>query len=110
MPRRCTASEWKQILQDVGAVTPIPRDYEVIVTRDYIDPPVVGYCEDVCTNSAKFKIVVSKDLDALHTSEVLIHEYAHLLDWRPYTPWTHNHGKTFWCHYQDIWRAYHQVL
>ena len=108
--RRCTERQWKEIVEEMRAVLPLSNDYEVSIERKRLTDTVVeGWCECLDHESAKFRVVVSKDVTPSHATEILIHELAHLLDWKPYTPWTTNHGATFWIHYGEIYRAYHQV-
>ncbi len=111
MAKRCTAKEWEEIVAGVQAILPLSNEYEVSIERKKIsDGPMEGYCQCLDADSAKFRVVVSSDVSSSHATEILIHELAHLMDWKPYTPWTMNHGPTFWIHYGELYRAYHQVL
>ncbi len=110
--KRYTEREWDSLVEGMLAVLPLSQDYEIRFERKSFPPgsEIEGWCECLDVESAKFVIGVSKDVSLSHATEILIHELAHLLDWKPYTPWTANHGATFWIYYGEIYRAYHQVM
>lgn len=108
MPRRVTDSQWRTIVRDVAVAATIPRDFHVDVVR-VRGLDALGYAEAIDLDTGRFRIEINEDLSYDHAAEVLIHEYAHVLDWRPATPFTCNHGPTFWIHFGEIWGRYHQV-
>jgi hypothetical protein len=66
-----------------------------------------GWCEKKHT---RFSIAISRDLSLTETEWVLIHEWAHMLDWRPHHPLIHTHGPTWGVMYATIWQRYHDTL
>ena len=104
----CSDAEFKALVKGVRAVTPLPQSIRVQFSRKPQSEMegTAGYCTK---NNRTFKVVISERLSHEHTAEVLIHEVAHVLDWRPYHPWLCDHGPTFWVHYGMLWTAYHQV-
>lgn len=110
MAKRCTQKEWKQIKRDVLAATPLPHDFDIDIVRRDLGGQDFGIASAIDVETTRFLIEIENDLTADHTTEILIHELAHILDWRPTTAWSTNHGPTFWIHYGEIWRAYHQVM
>ena len=104
----CTDAEFKALVKSLRAVTPLPQSIRVQFSRKPQNEMegTAGYCTK---NNLTFKVDISERLSHEHTAEVLIHEVAHVLDWRPYHPWLCDHGATFWIHYGMLWTAYHQV-
>lgn len=109
MAGRCTKAEWTEIKRDLLAVTAMPANYSITIYRRRLAPGLYGTAQLVNEGRARFRVEVSDELSAAHSAEVLIHELAHVLDWRPTTPWTTDHGPTFWIHVGEIWRRYHRV-
>lgn len=109
MARRCTARQWDGIVRDVLTAAALPHDFHVDVKR-IRGLDALGYAEALDLDTGRFRVEVNEDLSRDHAPEILIHELAHVLDWRPATPFTCNHGPTFWIYFGEIWRRYHQVM
>ena len=111
MARRCSKQQFEEIVKSALSVVPLSNEYEVKFERRTLDPEEKpGWVECVDQDSAKFKVVVGNRATVGEATEIIIHEMAHILDWKPYTPWTQNHGPTWGVHYAEIYRAYFQVL
>lgn len=108
MTQRCTAREWDAIVKRVITSACLPRDYHVEVVRTDLSD-ALGYAEAIDLETGRFKIEIETDLTEEHTVDVLIHEIAHVLDWRPFTALSCDHGPTFWIHVGEVYRRYHQV-
>ena len=109
--RRCTDKEWRELVDAIEPHLPFPRDYEIKYLRK--SPGELGdklgcvSCLDY--ESAKFEVWCSRNMTAEHTMDVLMHELAHIADWMPYTPYTEDHGGTFWLRLGQIYTRYYQV-
>ena len=106
MARRCSVRDWTAIVDRVTHAAGFPRDYHVVIER----APLVdcfGTAEAVDIDTGHFRLVVHIDLTEPHAADILIHEVAHVLDWRPLTPFTRDHGPTFWIYLGEVWCRYH---
>lgn len=93
------------MVKHVRAVAPPPHGCSVDVRR--LPLAAHGYTSKA---RRRFLIEIDEDLSPLETEWVLIHEWAHMLDWRPYHPLSGDHGPT-WAIWQGaIYRAYYGVL
>jgi len=45
----------------------------------------------------------------METEWTLIHEWAHMLDWRPYRPMYSDHGPTWGVHYSEVYQAFYHT-
>ena len=108
MARRCTVAEWRGIVDRVTLTAGFPRDYHVEIVR-VPNLEHHGFAADVDLETGHFKIEIDVDMTAAHTADILMHEVAHVLDWRPLTPFTRDHGPTFWIHFGEVWCRYHQT-
>ena len=112
MPRRVTRAEWSDIVRDVTLAADLPRDYHVDVrlvpdlaktTGNYavthaIDP-----------DTGRFLIEVDPDVQSGFCEWLLIHEFAHVLDWTPARPSQTHHGGTHGVLANEIYCRYYQV-
>ena len=108
MPRRVTDSQWRRIVADVALAADLPRDFHVEVRR------VKGLAEDALTHASdpdtgRFLIEVDEDIQAGFAEWLLIHEFAHVLDWSPARPQQANHGGTHGVLFNEIYCRYYQV-
>jgi len=109
MARRCTARQWDEVVRGVTAAAALSKDYKVTVRRTALEG-AYGLTDALDIYTGRFVIDVEEDLTEPHAAEILIHEFAHVLDWRLSTEWVENHGPTFWIYFGQIWRRYHQVM
>jgi hypothetical protein len=64
----------------------------------------LGSCEK---HGRSFRISLREDLTEQETEDTLIHEWAHMLCWRPYHPLTSDHGADFGVFWAAVFRKYH---
>lgn len=65
-----------------------------------------GYC---VKKGRTFSIVVNQNLNDYELEHVLIHEWAHMMAWRPYHPLVGDHGPDWGVWYAVVYRKYHGV-
>ena len=102
--RPCTAKEFRKITDDLRRVCPPPTECELKVWRTRASE--VG---DTDKKGRRFEIRVNTGLTKMETEDTLIHEWAHMHDWRPLHPLVKNHGPTWGCHLAMIYRLYYEV-
>lgn len=104
----CPDDEFKKMVEHLRTVCPGPKNCKVIVQR--IDPEEMtaeyGSCE---RERSVFTISINRALNEYETEHVLIHEWAHMLAWRPYHPLMGDHGSDWGVWYAMTWRKYHGV-
>ena len=104
----CTEGQFKHLCKETLALCPIPRNYRV---RFKLVPQadILAWVEKAERGNT-FTVSVTEGHSYDHTQDLLIHELAHVIDWRPSTPLSCDHGPTFWIHYGTLYRAVYQVL
>ena len=82
-----------------------PTPFPVNVTAN-LDPdgPNWGYCTLVNEGkaSARFEIRLVRGMPVAMMRMVLVHEWAHVLDWRPGVPFRYDHRPTFGVHWGEV--------
>ena len=94
------------MIEHLRAVAPPPRRCSVEVVR----VPDLGDLGYTSKTRAKFLIEIDDALSPLETELILIHEWAHVLDWRPYHPFVRAHGPTWAVLRGEVYCAYYGVL
>ena len=105
MPKPHTKAEWDSAIERIALVIPLARDVTISYKRHRI-PDSVGYTI-LDDTTGRFTVGVDIRTDVYAMQETLIHEAAHVLDWRPYTAWSMDHGPTWGVLYAQIYRQYH---
>jgi hypothetical protein len=101
----CSDAHFRAIVEHLRTVAPPPRGCSVSVVRvDGLECP--GYTSK---HRQKFTIEIQRELCHMLTEWVLIHEWAHMLDWRPYHPLTGDHGATWGVIQARVYRAFYGV-
>lgn len=104
----CPEAEFKRMVEHLKTVCPGPKLCKVVVTR--LDPEEMDTEYGSCSKEKNvFTIEISKALNEYETEHVLIHEWAHMLAWRPYHPLMGDHGSDWGVWYAMVWRKYHGV-
>lgn len=104
----CPEAEFKRMVEHLKTVCPGPKMCKVVVTR--LDPEDMEAEYGSCSKEKNvFTIEISKALNEYETEHVLIHEWAHMLAWRPYHPLMGDHGSDWGVWYAMVWRKYHGV-
>lgn len=63
-----------------------------------------GSCEKL---GRTFTITISRELTEYETEHVLLHEWAHMLSWRPHHPLSGDHGPDWGVWFALVWRSYY---
>ena len=88
------------------AVCPVPTGCGLDVRRHDMAPGMNGACGK---SRHRFTIEIHGDLSEYETEHVLIHEWAHMLAWRPHHPLSGDHGPDWGVWYSAVWRQYYGV-
>lgn len=108
MSKRVSNEEFNQWVDHLRAVSPPPPRATVEVRR--VDPELLdGSPGDTDKHRSKFTILIDKTLSRMETEWTLIHEWAHMKDWRPYHPLYSNHGPTWGVHYSEVYQAFYHT-
>jgi hypothetical protein len=104
----CDETEFRRQVEHLRTMCPTPKGCKVMVSR--CDPEemteMYGY---VTKYRNTFEVVLSNNLTEYETTHILLHEWAHVLGWRPYHPLQGDHGGDWGVWYATIWRKYHGV-
>src|SRR5690606_15341167 len=101
----CTDEEFRAMVAHLRAVAPVPRGCSVTVHR-VADLADHGYTSK---HRANFTIEVAAGMTHLETELTLIHEWAHMLAWRPHHPLSGDHGPDWGVWYALCYSRYHGV-
>lgn len=105
---QCPDDEFKVMVSHLKTVCPGPKLCKIIVVR--LEPEEMESEHGTCSKEKNiFTIEVNKSLNEYETEHVLIHEWAHMLAWRPYHPLMGDHGSDWGVWYSMTWRKYHGV-
>lgn len=104
----CSESDFRRMWEHLKIVAPPPAGTKVKVQRlpssemshDH------GYCEKLRN---VFTLTLDKGLTYYETEDKLIHEWAHMLNWKPHHPLEGDHGPTWGVEYAKVYSAYHGV-
>ncbi len=105
---RCEEGDFRQIVDHLKNVCPGPKRCKIVVKRA---PPEemqqeYGY---VTKERDQFEIVIDANMTYYETLLVLLHEWAHMLSWRPYHPLMGDHGPDWGVWHSRVWQKYHGV-
>lgn len=104
----CPDADFKRMVEHLKTVCPGPKQCKIVVTR--CDPEEMDTEHGTCSKDKNvFTIEINKALNEYETEHVLIHEWAHMLAWRPYHPLMGDHGSDWGVWYAMVWRKYHGV-
>jgi hypothetical protein len=102
----CSDEEFRAKVDHLKTLCPPPKRCKVKVSR--LPPEEMtseyGY---VIKHRDVFEIYIANNLTDYETTHVLLHEWAHMLAWRPYHPLQGDHGGDWGVWYAVIWRQYH---
>ena len=100
----CTSAEFREMVDHIRNVCPLPKGCTCVCVREETDE--TGYTQKSRT---KFTITIDKRLSRYETEHVLVHEWAHVMAWRPYHPLAGDHGPDWGVWYALVYRQYHGV-
>lgn len=87
----CKQSEFKEMVAQLRERVPVPRGYTVTFAR-VPRSRISGCCGETVKDGKTFTIGIADDLTLLEVKDTLVHEYAHVLSWRPYQHGDHDAG------------------
>jgi hypothetical protein len=104
----CSEEDFRTKVEHLKTMCPPPKSTKVKVSR--VDPSEMtdehGY---VTKERNTFEVILADNLTEYETEHVLLHEWAHVLGWRPYHPLQGDHGGDWGVWYATIWRKFHGV-
>jgi len=104
----CSEEEFRRMVEHLKTMCPMPKRCKVKVSR--VDPEEMTDEHGYVTKSRDtFEVVIANNLTEYETCHILLHEWAHVLGWRPYHPLQGDHGGDWGVWYATIWRKYHGV-
>lgn len=99
----CSDDQFRAIVAHLRAVCPPPHGTSLEVRRVAgLDDH--GTCEK---HRRRFRIEIRAEMSYYETTHTLIHEWAHMLSWRPYHPLSGDHGSDWGVWYSRVWRKYY---
>ena len=104
----CTDGEYKRILDHLRSVVPPPKGCTVHVSR--VDaaalPDMAGWCNK---HRTRVEIQLSREVTPYEAEPTLLHDWAHMLAWRPHYPLSGDHGPDWGVWYSLCWRQYYKA-
>lgn len=108
MAKTVSNKEFNDWVDHLRATAPPPPKTTVTVRR--VDPDMLkGHAGETLKRRSRFEIQIDKTLSRMETEWTLIHEWAHMLDWRPYRPMYSDHGPTWGVHYSEVYQAFYHT-
>jgi hypothetical protein len=102
----CSDTDFRAIVDHLKTVCPPPKRCSVTVTRVPTSEIDSGAHADTDKVRDKFTITIDKSLTYYETEQFMIHEWAHVLAWRPYHPLSGDHGPDWGVWYSIVYRKY----
>jgi len=106
--KSCSEREFKEMVAHIRNVAPPPQRTTVNVKR-LPKSQMEGHYGWAERKRNTFDVVISSDLTPLECEETLIHEWAHVLAWRPLHPLNGHHGPEWGIWYAKIYSKYHGI-
>lgn len=108
MPRKHTVEDFKEAVDQIRTVCPPPKGTKVSFKRVSQEDlgESLGDCEKY---RSTFTVRVSRDISRDLMEWVLIHEMAHVYDWRPATPNDEPHGPTMGVYWAMVYQKFYGV-
>ncbi len=98
----CTSAEFRYMVDHIRNVCPPPKGCTCTCVRE--ESEETGF---TTKHRKEFTIQIDKRLTRYETEHVLIHEWAHVLAWRPHHPLSGDHGPDWGVWYSLAYRKYH---
>jgi hypothetical protein len=103
--KRCTSDTFRAMCDELRATCPPPKGLQVEFRR--VPPKRIDGCFGNTTfKGRRFLVEVRSDLTQQETEDTVIHEYAHVMSWRPYHPITSDHDAIWGVAFAQVYRAY----
>jgi hypothetical protein len=103
---KCSDDFFRVIVGHLRTVCPVPRGCSLAVHRVDLTPGENGSCSK---SGRVFTIEIYAGLSEYETEQVMIHEWAHMLAWRPHHPLSGDHGPDWGVWYSAVYRKYYGV-
>jgi hypothetical protein len=103
--KACTSAAFRTICEEVRATCPPPKGTSVVFRR-VPSKRIDGMFGNTTLKGRRFLIEVRSDLTQQETEDTTLHEYAHVMSWRPYHPVTSDHDATWGVAFAQVYRAY----
>ena len=96
-------SEYSNIY--VGTEEQVSPVLTSVEAAEYLKMHVKTVCR-LAKEGRRFTINIRHESTQQETEETLIHEWAHMMDWRPYHPLSGDHGPTWGVWYASVFSSY----
>lgn len=101
----CSAKRFRAICDEIRALCPTPRGMRVKFRR--VSPTKLDLLGNTTQRGRTVSIEISSNLTETETEDTVLHEYAHVLSWRPFHAITSDHDAHWGIAFSDVYRAYH---
>jgi hypothetical protein len=106
MTERCDDNAWRRMVRHMRTVCPPPKGCRLNVRR--IKAAEMEGSAGTCAKDGRtFTICIRFESTEEETQETLVHEWAHMMAWRPYHPLCGDHGPDWGVWYSVAYRAFH---
>lgn len=102
----CDPATFRRICDEIVSVDPPPKGCRVTF-RQVPESELDGDYADCGKHKRHFTVSVLKGLHPHHTELLVLHEYAHVMAWRPYHPLHSNHDAIWGVEHARAHRKYH---
>lgn len=102
----CTSADFRNMVDHLKNACPLPKGHSCSFVREDLEETNTGH---TTKDRRRFTITIDKKLSVYETEHVLIHEWAHVLAWRPHHPLAGDHGPDWGVWYSLAYRKYHGV-
>ena len=104
---RCTDEEFREIVMRLRHTCPPPAGCAVVCTRKRREIDGLENLAETEKTRRTFTITVSDELTETETIDAMIHEWAHVMSWRPYHPVDGDHDPVWGISFAVVYRQYH---
>lgn len=105
---RCSDSEFRAKVSHLRTVAPPPKGCRIEARR--VPSSEIEGCSGTCSKEGRvFTVKIRNDLSEQETEDTLLHEWSHMLAWRPYHPLSGDHGPDWGVWYAEVYRAFYGI-
>lgn len=105
----CTDAEFWGIANHIRNLCPPPARTSVKVERVARKLDEFESLGETHKNRSVFTVKIARDLTRQETEDTMIHEWAHVLSWRPYHPVDGDHDAVWGISFATVYRQFYGV-
>lgn len=102
----CSARRFRSICDELRATCPTPRGMRVKFRR-LSEAKLGGLMGNTTQRGRTIVVDVCANLTETETEDTVLHEYAHVLSWRPFHAIMSDHDAMWGVAFAQVYRAYH---